>query len=74
MPAEKVYGLQTSRQEQGDTPMVPLVDVRWNREGGYVQIVTKAQDPHGGRLAGDDPIPTLRMACTSISAGTRSTS
>lgn len=55
MPAEKVYGCQTVSDDQDKPKMVPLVDVRWNREGGYVQIVTKAQDPYGGRFAGDDP-------------------
>lgn len=56
MPAEKVYGEQhVPVGEQGGKPMVPIVDVRWNREG-TVQIVTKAEDPFGGRFAEDEGI------------------
>lgn len=54
MPAEKVYGEQRSQKEV--PPMVPIVDVRWNREGGYVQIVTKVEDPFGGRFSDDEGI------------------
>lgn len=55
MPAEKVYGEQMVLETSDSTPQVPLVDVRWSRDAGYVQIVTKATDAHGGRLAGDSP-------------------
>lgn len=62
MPAEHVYGIQLvtepSTNEHG-VPMravgVPIVDVRWNRDGEYVQIVTKETDAFGGRLVGDAP-------------------
>lgn len=36
-------------------PRVPIVDVLWNREGGMVQVVTKATDADGGRWAADSP-------------------
>lgn len=62
MPAEKVYGIQhavaTSDGEiLGGSAVggVPLVDVRWSRDGNYVQVVTKETDAWGGRLVGDDP-------------------
>lgn len=61
MPAEKVEGIQhhTMPSPDGEVlisdPLVPIVDVRWNREGEYVQIVTKATDAFGGRLMGDIP-------------------
>ena len=55
MPAEHVYGEQTILEDSDEAPMVPIVDVRWGREGGYVQVVTKATDAHGGRLAGESP-------------------
>jgi hypothetical protein len=48
MPKEVIFGEQTPE----DT-MVPIAEVRWNREGGGVQLVTKATDPHDGRVAGD---------------------
>ena len=60
MPAEHVYGIQhmavphPGASPEPTRPGVPLVDVRWNREGGYVQVVTKETDPHGGRLVGDE--------------------
>lgn len=55
MPAEKVYGEQAVHDPASDAkPQVPIVDVRWNREGGYVQIVTKVTDAEGGRFMGDD--------------------
>jgi hypothetical protein len=61
MPAEKVYGIQAvletpdGEMARGVSAGVPIVDVRWNREGGYVQIVSKETDSFGGRLVGDDP-------------------
>ena len=61
MPAEHVYGIQhMTVSEPGASPEpsrpgVPIVDVRWNRDGEYVQIVTKETDTHGGRLVGDAP-------------------
>jgi len=57
MPAEKVHGIQAALEvgELVPSPQVPIVDVRWNREGSYVQIVTKATDAYGGRYAGESP-------------------
>lgn len=61
MPAEHVYGIQhmtvphPGGVEEPSRPGVPLVDVRWNRDGEYVQIVTKETDAFGGRLVGDEP-------------------
>lgn len=59
MPAEKVYGRQypvapVPENEEQPKPMVPIVDVRWGREQGFVQVVTKAEDAEGGRWMGDD--------------------
>lgn len=56
MPAEKVYGQQTyappiSMGEIEPRSQVPIVDVRWGRDQGYVQVVTKAEDAWGGRWA-----------------------
>jgi hypothetical protein len=51
MPKEGVFGEPHSPGSQEDHPKVPVVDVMWNREGGYVQIVTKAEDAYGGRWA-----------------------
>jgi hypothetical protein len=61
MPAEKVYGNQHRLDApgplaEGTPPQVPIVDVRWGREQGYVQIVTKAEDPFGGRFGGDEDL------------------
>ena len=57
MPAEKVYGIQTAVETSKGEVLagsavggVPIVDVRWNRDAGYVQIVTKETDAFGGRL------------------------
>lgn len=51
MPKETVFGEQFAPvEEQGGTPSVPVAEVRWSRNGGPVQIVTRAEDPHGGRL------------------------
>lgn len=58
MPKEMVYGEQTvSSIEMRDAvvPLVPIIEVRWHRDGGYVQLVTKATDPSEGRVAGDSP-------------------
>lgn len=60
MPAEKVYGVQLLTETPegevaGLAAGVPLVDVRWNRDASYVQIVTKETDAFGGRLVGEDP-------------------
>lgn len=59
MPAEKVYGQQTYSPPVGlglEEPkaQVPIVDVRWGREQGYVQVVTKAEDAWGGRWSEDE--------------------
>lgn len=58
MPAEKVYGLQhpvfMADGEPEPAPIVPIVDVRWSRDGGFVQVVTKAEDPFGGRATDDE--------------------
>lgn len=62
MPAEKVYGIHMRPEgapEEGvevRAAGVPIVDVRWNREGGYVQIVTKETDAFGGRLSDDEGV------------------
>lgn len=55
MPSEKTYGEQFTPEVPLDyEPQVPLVDVRWGRDQGYVQIVTKALSAHGGRWAESD--------------------
>jgi hypothetical protein len=54
MPKETVYGEQHAFDPADKNPAVPRAEVIWNREGGYVQIVTKATDANGGRLVGDD--------------------
>lgn len=62
MPAEKVYGEQSVAESAATAErpaIVPIVDVRWNREGGYVQIVTKAEDPFGGRAIEDEGVHYL---------------
>ncbi len=60
MPAEKTYGMQHRLDIPGAgkevPPQVPIVDVRWGRDQGYVQVVTKAEDPFGGRFGGDDDL------------------
>lgn len=53
MPKEVVYAEQHSFEDGKEDPYVPIAEVRWNREGGYVQLVTKATDPNDGRVAGD---------------------
>lgn len=68
MPAEKVYGNQHRYRvaEDGNAgvaidapvPQVPIVDVRWGREQGYVQVVTKAENAFGGRWAGEEDVAT----------------
>lgn len=55
MPAEHMFGQQHTIEGDDGPQIVPLVDVRWNREGGYVQIVTRAQRADGGRVADDSP-------------------
>lgn len=69
MPKETTYGLQHPSGNTGadsgatitlegfaqDKPIVPIVDVMWNRETGFVQVVTKATDANGGRWIGDSP-------------------
>jgi hypothetical protein len=59
MPKESVYGIQHTYDPNDDHPMVPTVDVLWGREGGYVQIVSKVEDAHGGRWikSEDDSVP-----------------
>lgn len=54
MPAEHVYGIGLppgSGPEEAPN-IVPIVDVRWSRDG-TVQIVSKATDAFGGRAVGD---------------------
>ena len=59
MPKEGVFGEQHhARDEKGEViiderPQVPVVNVLWGRDGGYVQIVSKVEDPHGGRWIGE---------------------
>ncbi len=53
MPKEVTYGQQVYSETSEDKPRVPQVNVLWGRDGGYVQIVTKATDAEGGRYAGD---------------------
>lgn len=53
MPKEVVYGEMLSETELGEKP---IVEVGWNREGGYVQIVSKVISVIGGRLAEDEGI------------------
>lgn len=54
MPKETVYGDQVAYEPPGDShQQVPIVDVLWHRDLGYVQIVTKATDASGGRWIGE---------------------
>ena len=61
MPMEKVFGEQMGTLlgpdfkplEEQPTPTVPIVEVRWNRDAGYVQVVSKATAPDDGRVVGD---------------------
>jgi hypothetical protein len=53
MPKESVFGEQHTFDPAEANPKVPVVDVLWGREQGYVQVVSRAEDPHGGRWAGD---------------------
>lgn len=48
MPKEIVYGEQLVVDN-----IVPIIEVRWNREGAFVQVVSKATSPDDGRVAGD---------------------
>lgn len=53
MPADKVYGQQLPAMSNANgseerQAIVPIVDVRWN-QAETVQIVTRAEDPFGGR-------------------------
>lgn len=50
MPKEVVYG-----EQHHSDGIVPITEVRWSSEGGYVQVVTKATDPSDGRVAGESP-------------------
>lgn len=52
MPKEAVYGEQMQATSES-APIVPIVEVRWGRDGGYVQVVSKATDASDGRFAGD---------------------
>lgn len=54
MPKEVVYGEQAVACDESK-PRVPIIEVRWNRECGVVQVVTKATDPSDGRVEGDSP-------------------
>jgi hypothetical protein len=63
MPAEKVYGAQLPAMSDRDgtqeqPPIVPIVDVRWNRQG-TVQVVSKAEDPLGGRATDEEGVSYL---------------
>lgn len=49
MPKEGVFGEQHAFDPNDKHPMVPVVDVLWGRDHRSVQIVTKVEDPHGGR-------------------------
>lgn len=56
MPKESVYGLQhggPAIDADAPPPVVPIVDVLWNREGGFVQVASKAVTADGGRVAAD---------------------
>ncbi len=58
MPKETVFGEQlVAYGDDGKlidpNPKVPVVEVLWAREQGYVQVVSRAEDPHGGRWAGE---------------------
>jgi hypothetical protein len=54
MPKESVFGAQHVFDPDEANPKVPVVHVLWGREQqGTVQIVSRAEDPHGGRWAGD---------------------
>lgn len=56
MPAEAVYGEQTMFEPGGEPrkPHVTVAEVRWGRDMGYVQVVTKCQDAEGGRYMGEE--------------------
>lgn len=49
MPKESVYGEQHIFDPEESNPKVPTVDILWGRDQGFVQIVSKVEDPHGGR-------------------------
>lgn len=53
MPKESVYGNQHCFDPNDKNPQVPTVDVMWSRDGDLVQIVSKVEDPHGGRWIGE---------------------
>jgi hypothetical protein len=53
MPRETVFGNQLALDPNDPNPSVPIVDVMWSREAGYIQIVTKLTDPNGGRFTHD---------------------
>lgn len=58
MPKETVYGEHIHFDRPGSvvqTPQVPIVDTLWGKDTGYVQLVTKATEPNGGRYAGESP-------------------
>lgn len=48
---EHVFGNQFAPEGTEEHPMVPVVEVLWNREGGYLQVVSKANSATGGRWA-----------------------
>jgi hypothetical protein len=60
MPKEVVFGEQTGVLLREDftpdpnqpPPIVPIVEVRWSRNQ-HVQVVSKATDPHDGRVTDD---------------------
>lgn len=54
MPKEVVYGRQHNGADEKN-PRVPIIEVRWSREAGYIQVVSKAVEPSEGRYAGDSP-------------------
>lgn len=52
MPKEAVYGVQHVYDPSDKNPKVPIVEVRWSREAGYIQVVSKATSADDGRVAG----------------------
>ena len=60
MPKESVFGEQHAPYGDDAKPMVPVIEVRWGREDGTVQIVSRAEDAYGGRWAEDVAPDILR--------------
>lgn len=51
MPKETVYGEMLTSTPNSDRA---IVEVRWSREAGDVQVVSKCINALGGRVASDD--------------------